>query len=119
MNPVTKRALGPASYVRLRSGAWGARVGVPPVPEPGAELAVVTRAGATRKERVRAVVWACEDFALCSLQRPTLSALLRRARAVFVEVHAALDAEMWGDVFAPVSDEERLGPSVRSGGVSL
>lgn len=57
-----------ATYTRLRSGGWGVRV-EGDRPAPGAEIAVLKKNGAMRREKVATVVWSDDQqgLHLCTL----------------------------------------------------
>ena len=62
-----------ASYTKLRSGEWGARVLGDP-PQAGDEITVTTKKGDKKQERVKIVIWTGQDrdtdqpVALCALE---------------------------------------------------
>lgn len=54
-----------ASYTKLRSGDWGARVTGDV--KPGDRLMVTNRSMKARSEQIDKVIWRGDDVALCSL----------------------------------------------------
>lgn len=68
----------PASYTKLRDGSWGIRVDG--AVTNGQSVTVHTKAGATKTETVRAVLWSGNGVSICAIQQSERPAGKSRGR---------------------------------------